>query len=117
MITTAHHLIALLVAAAGLGLAVVVALGAGRRQSGRLAADRVILAALALVAVGVVTGLVVLLTGGRPNDPLHLLYAVVALLVLPVARFWGRLGRHRTLALGVGGVLLAALVVRLFQTG
>ncbi len=117
MVVTAHHIIALLVAAAGLALAVVAAAGAGRRRSLRFAADRTILAALALVAVGIATGLVVLLTGGSPKDPLHLLYAVVALLVLPVARFWGRLAAHRTLALGVGGVLLAALVLRLFQTG
>jgi hypothetical protein len=60
---------------------------------------------------------VVLLTGGHPNDPLHLLYAVVALLVLPLARFWGRLEHHRALVLGVGGLVLAALVLRLFQTG
>ncbi len=117
MIVTAHHVIALLVAAAGLVLVVVVAAGAGRARPVRFAADRTILAALALVVAGIATGLVVLLTGGGPRDPLHLLYAVVALLVLPVARFWGRLGAHRTLALGVGGVVLAALVLRLFQTG
>ncbi len=117
MITTAHQVIALLVAATGLVLVAVVAVGAGRRRPARFAADRVILAALALVSVGIATGLVVLLTGGRPADPLHLVYALAALLVLPVVRFWGRLERHRTVMLGVGGVLLAALVLRLFQTG
>lgn len=117
LIVTVHHLVALLAAAAGLVLVVVVAIGAARRQPVRFATDRTILVALALVGVGIVSGLVMLLTGGRPNDPLHLLYALVALLVLPVARFWGGLERHRTLVLGVGGMLLAALVLRLFQTG
>ena len=67
--------------------------------------------------MGIASGLVVLLTGGHPADPLHFLYAVAALLVLPVVRFWGRLERHRAAVLGVGGGLLAALVLRLFQTG
>ncbi len=117
MIVALHHVAALLVAASGLVLVVVVAVGAARGRPVRFAADRTILVALGLVAVGILSGLTVLLGGGHPDDPLHLLYAVVALLVLPAVRFWGRLGRHRTLALGVGGVVLAALVVRLFQTG
>lgn len=117
LIVALHHLIALLAAAAGLALVAVVAVGAAWRRPARFATDRTILLALALVAVGIASGLVVLLTGGRPDDPLHLVYAVAALLVLPVARFWGRLERHRTAVLGVGGVLLAALVLRLFQTG
>jgi hypothetical protein len=117
LVTTLHHLVALLVAAAGLVLVLVVAIGTASHRPVRFAADRAILVALALVAVGIASGLIVLLTGGHPEDPLHLLYALVALAVLPVVRFWGGLGRHRMLALGVGGVLLAALVLRLFQTG
>lgn len=117
MIVTFHHLIAPLVAAAGLVLVLLVAVGGARHRPVRFASDRTILVALALVAVAIVSGLVILLTGGRPSDPLHLVYAVVALLILPLMRFWGRLERHRTIALGAGGVVLAALVLRLFQTG
>jgi hypothetical protein len=117
VIVTIHQLIAPLVAASGLIVLLVVGVGAVQHRPVRFATDRAILVALALVAVGILSGLVVLLTGGHPNDPLHLVYALVALLVLPAARFWSRLGPHRNLALGVGGVLLAALVLRLFQTG
>lgn len=117
MITNAHHLAAPLVAIAALVLVVVVAVGAVRRRPVRLASDRAILLALALVALGIVSGLIVLATGGSPADPLHFVYALVALAVLPAVRFWDRLERHRALALGIGAVLLAGLALRLFQTG
>ncbi|MHB8959071.1 MAG: hypothetical protein ACYDAN_05535 [Candidatus Limnocylindrales bacterium] len=117
MITNAHHLAAPLVAAAALVLLVIVVVGAARHRPVRFAADRAILLALALVGLGIVSGLIVLLTGGAPSDPLHFVYAVVALAVLPVVRFWDRLARRRALALAVGAVVLAALMLRLFQTG
>lgn len=117
MIANVHHLAALLVAASALGLLVVVAVGAARHRPLRFASDRAILLALALVGLGIVSGLVIFVTGGAPADPLHFVYAVVALGVLPVARFWDRLARHRALALAIGAVLLAALALRLFQTG
>ncbi len=117
MIANAHHLLAPLVAASALVLLVVVFSGAARHRPVRFASDRVILLALALVGLGIVSGLVVFLTGGAPSDPLHFVYAIVALAVLPVARFWDRFARHRALALGIGAVVLAALMLRLFQTG
>ncbi len=95
----------------------VVLAGAVRRREPRFARDRAILAAVALVAVGALVGLLQLATGDRPDDPLHLLYAAVALLILPLARFWGRLATRRGLAVGVGAVILALLLLRLFQTG
>jgi hypothetical protein len=117
VIANAHQFLAPLVAAAGIALLAVVVMGALRHRPVRFATDRVILAALALVGLGIASGLLVLATGSRPADPLHFLYAGVALIVLPVARFWGRLERYRGPALGIAGIVLAALVLRLFQTG
>lgn len=117
MIANVHHLITLLVAAAAVVLLVIVLAGAARHRPARLAADRVILVVLVLIAINAATGLVVFATDKGPADTLHFLYAVLALLVLPVARFWDRLSSHRTLALGFGAVLLGAFLLRLFQTG
>ena len=117
MIATIHHLIALLVAAAALVLGLVVLVGGVGHRPVRFASDRAILVALVLVGIGIASGLVIFATSGAPADPLHFVYALVALAVLPVARFWDRLARHRGLAVGVGAVLLGALVLRLFQTG
>lgn len=117
MLVTLHLVVAILAAACGAVVSGVVVAGALLHREVRFALDRAILAALALVATGVVLGLVILATGGRPGDPLHLLYAGVALIVLPVVRFWHSLARYRALATGIGGIVLAALVLRLFQTG
>jgi hypothetical protein len=117
MIATLHVLVALLVAVSGALVTLTVVAGAALHREARFAIDRAILAGQALVVVGIVLGLVILVTGGRPADPLHLLYAAVALIVLPFARFWHRLAGRRALAVGAGGIVLAALVLRLFQTG
>jgi hypothetical protein len=117
MVVTLHLIAALLVAVCGGVLTLTVVAGSALHVETRFAIDRTILAALALVTLGIVLGLVILATGGRPADPLHLLYAVVALIVLPLARFWQRLAGRRSLAVGIGGLVLAALVLRLFQTG
>ena len=117
MLADAHRILAaLVVAGAAIVLLVVIVAGVTRRPL-RFALDRAILASWVIVAAGVATGLVILATGGRPADPLHLLYAAVALLVVPVARFWRRLSGVRALAVGVGASLLGVLVLRLFQTG
>lgn len=117
MIAAIHAAIALLVAISALAVLIVAAVGRIGGRDVRFALDRAILAGLGLVSAGVVVGLVILVTGGRPADPLHLLYAVVALVILPIARFWDRLASHRLLAVGIGGLILVGLVVRLFQTG
>jgi FtsH-binding integral membrane protein len=117
MLADAHRLIALLVALGGGLVVLVVAYGEATRRSLRFARDRAILGALALVVAGSAVGLVLLVTGNGPDDPLHLLYGALAILVLPVARFWDRVSGHRALAVGIAGVVLTLLVVRLFQTG
>jgi hypothetical protein len=117
MIVTAHLVTALLVAASAAVVLAVAVVGRVTGRDVRFALDRAILAGLVLTAAGIVLGLVILITGGRPTDPLHLLYAAVALAVVPIARFWDRLAGHRLVAVGVGALILAGLVVRLFQTG
>lgn len=113
-----HGVLAILVAAGGLTLSLVVGLGVRTGRLKRFALDRAILAALALTLIAAASGLAVLLTGHRPADALHFLYAAVALAVLPIVRLTGGvIGSRRTLAVGVGGLLLALLVVRLYQTG
>lgn len=117
MIANVHHIAALLAGATALVLLLVVGFGALRHRPTRFAADRAILLALAVVALGILSGLLVFLGGGAPADPLHFVYAVVALAILPAIRFWDRLARHRSAALGIGALLLAGLALRLFQTG
>ena len=117
MLADVHRLVAILVAlGAGLILLVVVTAAVTHRPL-RFARDRVILGVIVLVALGSTIGLVLLLGGEGPDDPLHLVYAALALFVLPVARFWDRLSSRNALAVGVAAVVLALLVLRLFQTG
>jgi len=66
---------------------------AARRTDGRLdhrfAVDRLALAVEAFIAVNVGLGGLLLATGERPSDPLHLLYGVAALVTVPVGWWWG----------------------------
>lgn len=71
------------------------------------------------VAVAAVVGLLLLVTGSAPADPLHLVYGALALVALPGAALVaaGRPVRQQAIVLCVGAVVLLILVVRLFQTG
>jgi len=66
---------------------------AARRTEGqrdhRFAVDRLALAVEALVALNVGLGGLLLATGDRPSDALHLLYGVAALGTLPIGWWWG----------------------------
>jgi hypothetical protein len=81
--------------------------------------DRAILAVLGLASLGLLTGLWELAAGSRPSDQLHYLYALVAVLILPVARFAGPgwWARNRAIVVSVAGVILIGIAVRLAQTG
>jgi ABC-type Fe3+ transport system permease subunit len=81
--------------------------------------DRALLAAVATAAVAMATGIVLLATGARPEDPLHLIYGVV-LLVLPlIARYLARPARtgRQSIAVGIAGLVALTVIVRLIQTG
>jgi len=81
--------------------------------------DRLILGALGAVALAIVAGVGLLVTGNAPADPLHLVYAGAALVALPVARFAvPSLNRRRRLvAVAIGALTLIVLILRLWQTG
>lgn len=74
---------------------------------------------VSLVIVGAASGLLMLASGSRPADGLHLLYALIAIAVIPLARsFLGRTGGRRAGALLLAAfVALGAIGYRLFTTG
>lgn len=76
-------------------------------------------AVVSFVIVGAASGLLLLVSGQRPTDGLHLLYAVIAIAIIPLARSF--LGRRRdrgaNVLLLVAFVVLGAVVYRLFTTG
>jgi len=102
---------------------------AGARTAGRddhrFAVDRLVLAVETLVAVEIGLGGLLLATGERPADPLHLLYGVAALVTLPVGRWWGgrpdRSGainrRRRDGWLILAAAILVGVELRLLATG
>ena len=104
------------VTVAGIGWSVLLVV-AGR--AGGPAFERFQAAVVSLLVVGAASGLVLLATGARPADGLHLLYTIVAIALIPLARSF--LGRARSR--GAAPMLLAAFVVlggltyRLFTTG
>lgn len=114
------HLAAMLVAAAGL----VVVIGTGgwsvaRHRDPQPGLDRALLGVGAGAVVAIATGGLLLASGARPADPLHLVYAVVILAVPFGARYVMRPARSPRAA---GGLALAAIIglaviVRLVQTG
>lgn len=76
-------------------------------------------AVVSMLIVGAASGLVLLATGARPADGLHLLYAIVAIALIPLARsFLGRASARATTGLLLAAfVVLGGLVYRLFTTG
>jgi peptidoglycan/LPS O-acetylase OafA/YrhL len=100
----------------------------GRRSNGRsdhrFAVDRSVLAVLVLLGAAGLAGIVLLMSGSRPVDPLHLVYGPAALVCLPVAIWIGartRAGRGSRLRRDVwtagGGIVLLGLALRLLATG
>lgn len=90
--------------------------------TGRPGGQRYEQAQAAVVAVfltAAVSGGLLLITGTRPEEGLHFLYAAVALTVIPLARsFLSRTsGRSASVLLLVAFVVLGAVTYRLFNTG
>jgi hypothetical protein len=71
-----------------------------------------------VVALAALAGIVVALVDGPPADPLHIVYGVLAVAALPGAAVAarGRTERAQTLVWAIAGLVLAILVLRLFQT-
>jgi cytochrome bd-type quinol oxidase subunit 2 len=124
-VTEAHQFAAIAV----IGVTVIVAVVAAwswltaRRSEGRhdhrFAVDRALLALEALVGVSIVIGALLAVSGERPADPLHLLYAVAAAVTQPAAWWWGGRTdrRHRDASVAAAAVVLLGIEARLFLTG
>ena len=76
-------------------------------------------AVVSLVIVGAASGTVLLVAGAQPAEPLHLLYAAVAVVVIPFARsVAGRtIERRGAVILLAAFAALGAIIYRLFTTG
>lgn len=114
-----HRLLAygaVAVAIAGLGWSALVALR-GKEETSSF--ERFQAGAVSLLIVASASGVLLLITGSSPSDPLHLLYAGVAIAVIPLARsFRGQASHRRTALLALAAfVVLGAIIYRLFTTG
>jgi hypothetical protein len=95
------------------------------RSDHRFAADRLVLAVEAFLALDVGLGGLLLATAARPSDALHLLYGVAALVTLPVGWWWGGRAdssgatsrRRRDGWLILAAAILVGIELRLVATG
>ena len=94
------------------------ALALRRQPPGRffIAALLAVFAAMALV---VVLGLLVLVSGHRLHDPLHLLYGAVGLVAVPAAIVLAarRPASQQAMTMVIAAIVLLVVLLRLFQTG
>lgn len=119
MLDAIHTLLAYTAAATtalGIGWSLIL-VATGR--SGGQPFERFLAATVSVFIVGAASGGLLLAAGSRPADRLHLLYALIAIAVVPLARsFLGRTGPRRAGALLlVAFVVLGASAYRLFATG
>ena len=128
--TDLHQLLGILVVVATVAL-----LAAGgwsaiatRRSGGtrdhRFAVDRLVLMVVGLVLANGLVGLLLIGTGARPADALHLLYGPAALATLPVGVWLSRRAsagaaapRRKEAWLVVATIVLLGIELRLFATG
>jgi hypothetical protein len=113
--------LALAVAGGALAVALLVAavVGAlGLRPTRRLV-DRLVLALLVAVALATAVGPIVAISDRPPADPLHLVYAAVALWAVPLARYLvaKRPARGAAAWIAVAGAVTLGALVRLWMTG
>ncbi len=114
-----HRLLAYAVVAmtvTGIGWSVLLVI-AGR--AGGPVFDRLQAAVVSVLVIGAASGLVLLAIGARPAEGLHLVYAVVAIALIPLARsFLGRANdRVAAMLMLVAFVVLGGVAYRLFTTG
>jgi len=89
------------------------------RRTGGPAFERLQAAVVAALIIGAASGLVMLASGARPAEGLHLLYALIAIALIPLARwFLGRSeGRRQSGFVLLAFIVLGAVFYRLFTTG
>ncbi|HEY8868126.1 MAG TPA: hypothetical protein VIM30_01900 [Candidatus Limnocylindrales bacterium] len=90
-----------------------------RRGTPAALADRLENGLVLVLGVTIAGGLGLLIGGARPGEMLHLVYAIVALGMLPTANHLARRAdpRGRGAAGFIGGLITAVVILRLFQTG
>jgi hypothetical protein len=108
--------LAALLAAAMVVLGVLDGLG---RVHARRGLDRLVLALLAATGVGAIVGIGVLVGVQPPSDGLHLVYGIVAVIAVPVARLIAGMRRSARLGwwLAAGGLVTLGALLRLWATG
>lgn len=114
-----HRLVAYVAVAAiaaGIGWSLILAV-AGR--AGGPAFERFQAATASILIFAAASGLILLATGARPADGLHLLYAIVAIALIPLARSFvgGASARAAGVLYVAAFVVLGAIVYRLVTTG
>ncbi|MHB8398894.1 MAG: hypothetical protein ACYDCI_08180 [Candidatus Limnocylindrales bacterium] len=117
--SAAHALVGQVAIALAIGAAVwSVGLLVTRRTPGTLYLVNLLWVFLA-VAVAALMGAGTLVSGSPLHDPLHLVYGLLALGILPGTMLFasGRDARGRTIVGAVGAIVLLILLARLFQTG
>lgn len=119
LLVSVHGLIGLSLVIPGLMLLAFAAAGWIRRSIDRQVLDWLVLAGIVFSVVAGASGLVTAVVAGRPPQPLHWVYGVSAVAVLPAARYLGRSGdlRRRAGWLVLGALVLLAIVARLSATG
>ena len=107
---------AVIVAVAGIGWS---AINLGRGKEGSTGFERFQAGVVSLLIVASASGGLLFISGSRPSELLHWLYAGVAIATIPLARsFLGRASRRQSgLLFLVAFVVLGAVVYRLFTTG
>jgi hypothetical protein len=102
------------------GVAVILGLldGAGILHVRRLL-DRLVIAVVVLLGIAAFLGPLLLIAVRPPTDMLHLLYAVLAIVAMPLARLESmrRRSTHAGWWIAAGGVITLAALVRLWATG
>lgn len=101
-------------------------LRSGGRADHRLALDRAVLVVLGVLILAGLLGALLLATGSRPSDPLHLVYGPAGVVALPLAIWMGTRNAsgdanatrvRRDLWTAGGGIVLLGIGLRLFATG
>lgn len=119
MMDAIHRLLAYgVVGSAVVGIGWSVLLATTGRDGGP-AFERFQAAMVAVLIIGTASGGLLLASGARPADLLHLLYAVIAIALIPLARsFLPRAsGRGAAALMLMAFVVLGAVVYRLMTTG
>jgi heme A synthase len=107
---------------AGLVLAVVIGVWGlvlffRRQRPGGNYNSALVIVEIVFIVQGLV-GATLFVAGRRPHDPLHWLYGVLLVIVLPIATTYtsGRDDRRQSLVYGVAGLFMAGLAIRALTT-